>query len=73
MNGTAFTYTGGPVESIYPGAGTPEIVRTQRLSSLADAQAILASAKQGSTYKVNLTKTSNIVVAPVVSQTLTPQ
>jgi len=69
VNGTTFTYTGGPVESIYAGAGTPEIIRTTRLDTLAQAQAILASVQSGKTYKVNLNRTSDIVVAPVPANT----
>lgn len=70
--GQSFTYTGGPIESIYPGVGTPEIIRTQRLNSLAEAQAVLANVRQGGTYRVDLTRTSNIVVPANPLQTFSP-
>lgn len=38
---TSITYKGGPVESVHAAKGTyhpPEVLRTQRLGSLADAQ-----------------------------------
>jgi hypothetical protein len=58
----AITYTGGPIESIHAGAGTPEVLRTQRLNSKAEAEAILAYVVNGGTYTINLTKASAIVV-----------
>lgn len=68
----AITYVGGPVESLHAGAGTPEILRTQRLNSKADAEAILATVTSGGTYTINLTKASAIVVPADVTQTFTP-
>jgi hypothetical protein len=67
-----YTFTGGPVESIRPIAGTPEIIRTVRLNSLADAQAILATVQQGGTYSANLNKASEILVPADVTKTFTP-
>ena len=51
----------GPVESMRPTPGAPEVLRTQRLNSQADAEAILAILKKGSTYYVDLTKASAII------------
>lgn len=59
----------GPVESYRPAAGAPEILRTQRLNSRTEAEAVLASIKQGGTYKINLTKASAIVVPADITQT----
>jgi hypothetical protein len=56
------TYAGGPVESLHVGAGTPEVLRTQRLNSKAEAEAILAYVVNGGTYTISLTKASAIVV-----------
>ena len=50
----------GPVESIRP--EVTEILRTQRFSSRADAEAVLASVTAGETYRVDLTKASAIVI-----------
>jgi len=73
VDGITYNYTGGPIESIYPGVGTPEILRTTRLSSLGEARAILNSVREGGTYKVNLNRTSDIIVAPPPGTTLIPQ
>lgn len=59
------TYRGGPIDSVHPEKGTyhpPEYLRTQRLSSLADAQKILATIRKGGTYTISLTPASEIVV-----------
>jgi hypothetical protein len=50
----------GPVESIR--SGTTEVLRTQRLASREQAEAVLASAEAGGTYRVDLTPASAIVV-----------
>lgn len=71
IRGNLLTYVGGPVDSIYKGGGSPEAIRTQRLSSLADAQAILTSVAKGGTYKVDLTKASAIIVPADVTKTFT--
>ena len=71
MNAT-ITYTGGPVESIHAATGTyhpPEILRTQRLDSLAAAEAILATIKKDSTYTIQLNAASEIVVPADVTKT----
>jgi hypothetical protein len=68
----AITYVGGPVESLHAGAGTPEVLRTQRLSSKADAQAILATVTSVGTYTVNLRKASAIVVPADGTNTFIP-
>ena len=68
----AITYVGGPVESLRPTAGTPEVLRTQRLNSKAEAEAILLSVTTGGTYTVNLTKASAIVVPGNVTDTFKP-
>ena len=71
MNAT-ITYQGGPVESIHAATGTyhpPEILRTQRLGSLAEAQAVLATITKGSTYTIQLNKASEIVVPSDVTKT----
>lgn len=52
----------GPVESYRPAPGAPEILRTQRLGSRAEAEAILADLRAGGTYRVDLTRASTIVV-----------
>ncbi len=67
----SYTFTGGPVESIRNIAGTPEVLRTVRLNSLAEAQAILATVQQGGTYTVNLNKASEILVPTDVTKTFT--
>jgi hypothetical protein len=70
--GTNVTYNGGPVESIHAAKGTfhpPEVLRTQRLGSLADAQAVLASIAKGKTVTISLTPDSQIVVPTDVTQT----
>lgn len=71
MNAT-ITYQGGPIESIHAATGTyhpPEILRTQRLGSLAEAQAVLATITKGSTYTIQLNKASEIVVPSDVTKT----
>ncbi|RYE41841.1 MAG: hypothetical protein EOP24_35305 [Hyphomicrobiales bacterium] len=68
----SITYKGGPVESVHAAKGTfhpPEVLRTQRVNSLADAQAILQAIKKGSTVTLSLTPASEIVVPANVSQT----
>ncbi|MCW6006239.1 MBL fold metallo-hydrolase [Micromonospora sp. CPCC 205371] len=52
----------GPVESYRPTPGAPEILRTQRFHSRAQAEAVLASVAAGATYRVDLTPASAIVV-----------
>ncbi len=54
------------------GEGTlhpPEYLRTQRLNSLADAQAVLATIGKGQTKTISLTRASEIVVPTNVTQT----
>jgi glyoxylase-like metal-dependent hydrolase (beta-lactamase superfamily II) len=66
------TYKGGPVESIHAAKGTfhpPEYLRTQRLSSFADAQRILAGITKGSTVTISLTPASEIVVPADITET----
>jgi hypothetical protein len=50
------------VESYRSLAGAPEVLRTQRLGSRADADAILAGLRAGGTYRIDLTRASTIVV-----------
>ena len=50
----------GPVESIRPEA--TEILRTQRVASRSEAEALLRSVRAGETYTVDLTKASAIVI-----------
>lgn len=50
----------GPVESIRP--EVTEVLRTQRLGSREEAEAIAASVRAGGTYRIDLTKASAIVV-----------
>jgi hypothetical protein len=52
----------GPVESIRP--EVTEILRTQRLGSRAEAEAVRATVSAGGTYRVDLTPASAIVVPP---------
>jgi hypothetical protein len=52
----------GPVESIRPIPGTPEILRTQRVNSESEAREILDSISKGETYYIDLTKASAIIV-----------
>jgi hypothetical protein len=54
----------GPVESYRATSGTPEILRTQRLGSRAEAETILAGLQAGSAYQVDFTRASTIVVPP---------
>ncbi len=61
----------GPVESMRPAEGAPEILRTQRLSSKADAEAILSTIEKGGTYYIDLTKASAIVVPDDITKTFT--
>lgn len=71
MNAT-ITYKGGPVESVHAAKGTfhpPEVLRTQRLNSLAEAQAVLQSISKGRTVTLSLTPASEIVVPANVVQT----
>lgn len=71
MNAT-ITYKGGPIESTNAAKGTfhpPEYLRTQRLNSLADAQAILATITKGSTVTLSLTPDSQIVVPTDITKT----
>jgi len=70
--GTTITYSGGPVESVHSARGTfhpPEVLRTQRLNSLADAQAVLATIAKGRSVTLSLTRASEIVVPANVTQT----
>jgi hypothetical protein len=71
-NLAAIDYAGGPVESLRPTAGTPEILRTQRLNSKAEAEAVLLTVTKGGTYTVDLTKASAIVVPGQVTDTFKP-
>ena len=69
---TSIVYKGGPVESVHAEKGTfrpPEYLRTQRLNSLADAQAVLATIGKGQTKTISLTRASEIVVPANVTQT----
>lgn len=59
----------GPVESYRPTPGAPEILRTQRLASRADAEKILASVAKGGTYYIDLTKASAIIVPKDIAGT----
>nr|WP_145549155.1 MBL fold metallo-hydrolase [Variovorax boronicumulans] len=61
------TYRGGPVESVHAKPG--EVLRTKRLNSLAEAQAILATIAQGRQVTLTLTPASEIVVPADVTQT----
>ncbi len=63
--GRDITYDGGPVESVHATKGTfhpPEVLRTQRVGTLEEAQRILATIVSGSTVTVSLTPASEIVV-----------
>ena len=74
MNAT-ITYQGGPVESTNTARGTfhpPEYLRTQRLGSLAEAQAVLATIAKGQRVSISLTPASEIVVPADVTQTFRP-
>ena len=69
---TTITYDGGPVESVHAAKGKfhpPEVLRTQRLSTLADAQTILATLAKGKSVTLSLTPASDIVVPSNVAQT----
>ncbi len=61
------TYRGGPIESVH--AERTEYLRTQRLSSLEDAQRILATITSGRVVTIGLTPASEIVVPADVTQT----
>ncbi|MEF7613538.1 MBL fold metallo-hydrolase [Aquincola sp. MAHUQ-54] len=63
----SITYRGGPVESVHAKPG--EVLRTRRLGSLAEAQAILATISQGRSVTMTLTPASEIVVPADVTQT----
>jgi glyoxylase-like metal-dependent hydrolase (beta-lactamase superfamily II) len=66
------TYQGGPVESTTAAKGTfhpPEYLRTVRLNTLAEAQAILATIAAGKQVTLSLTKDSQIVVPADVTKT----
>lgn len=68
----SITYQGGPVESVHAAKGTfhpPEVLRTQRLNSLEDAQKILKTLSKGSAVTLSLTPASEIVVPADVSKT----
>lgn len=64
---STITYRGGPVESVHAKPG--EVLRTKRLNSLADAQAILATISQGRQVTMDLTNASEIVVPADPAQT----
>jgi glyoxylase-like metal-dependent hydrolase (beta-lactamase superfamily II) len=59
----------GPIESLHATPGAPEVLRTQRLNSKEEAEAILNSIKKGGTYSIDLTKASAIVVPENVTDT----
>jgi glyoxylase-like metal-dependent hydrolase (beta-lactamase superfamily II) len=66
------TYQGGPIESTSAARGTfhpPEYLRTQRLATLAEAQAVLATIRKGQAVVFSLTRDSQIVVPATVTQT----
>lgn len=66
------TYQGGPVESTTAAKGTyhpPEYLRTVRLNTLAEAQAILATISSGKQVTLSLTRDSQIVVPADVTKT----
>lgn len=65
--GRNITYRGGPVESVHAKPG--EVLRTQRLSTLAQAQQIMATLQAGRTVNIGLTPASEIVVPADVTQT----
>ena len=68
----SITYKGGPAESVHAAKGTfhpPEVLRTQRVNSLAEAQSILRTIAKGSTVTLSLTPASEIVVPTNPSQT----
>jgi glyoxylase-like metal-dependent hydrolase (beta-lactamase superfamily II) len=70
--GTSITYDGGPVESVHAAKGTfhpPEVLRTQRLKTLAEAQAVLAGIQKGRTVTISLNPGSEIVVPADVNAT----
>ncbi len=62
----------GPVESMRPTPGAPEILRTQRLNSREEAETILKSVKKGETYKISLTAASAIIVPGTITDTFKP-
>jgi hypothetical protein len=64
---STITYRGGPVESVHAQDG--EVLRTRRLSSVAEAQAILATIRQGQQVTIDLTPASEIAVPADVTQT----
>ena len=70
--GASITYDGGPVESVHAAKGTfhpPEVLRTQRLKTLAEAQAVLAKIQKGRTVTISLNPGSEIVVPADVNAT----
>lgn len=70
--GATITYQGGPIESVAAARGTfhpPEYLRTQRVGTLAEAQAILATIRKGQAVEMTLTKDSQIVVPADRTQT----
>jgi glyoxylase-like metal-dependent hydrolase (beta-lactamase superfamily II) len=52
----------GPVESYRDSPGAAEILRTQRFSTRAEAEAVLDGLRAGNTYRVELTAASAIVI-----------
>jgi hypothetical protein len=64
---STITYRGGPVESVRTAAG--EVLRTQRLNSVAEAQAVLATIAAGRTVTISLTPSSEIVVPVDLTKT----
>ena len=64
---STITYRGGPIETVHP--QRTEYLRTQRLASFADAQAILASIGTRRSVTIGLTPASEIVVPANVTQT----
>jgi hypothetical protein len=67
----ATQWTSGPVEIVNrPDAENwTEIVRTQRVGSLEEAQALLDAIQAGKTYQVNLDVISDIVLAATPAET----
>jgi glyoxylase-like metal-dependent hydrolase (beta-lactamase superfamily II) len=63
---------GGPVESLRPAQGAPEILRTQRLNSKEEAEKVLKSVRKGGSYYISLTKASAIIVPADVTKTFIP-
>lgn len=59
----------GPIESLHAVKGAPEVLRTQRLNSKEEAEAVLKTVSKGGTYYIDLTKASAIVVPEKVTDT----